>query len=179
MKKLAAILVFLVITVPAIAQDEFVNNNVFSAGVSFNADSMGLGVGFYNTSLMKKVGLYVNTALDFTAPIDDIETQDSPWFSWHVPGETKYEHYIFNAGLAFRAAEQIVIYAGGGFAAKQGVTHYFSTASDLNYWVEDSDYEYSGNFNAGLILEIAAGWGIDGGFNSASEGGYVSIAFSF
>jgi hypothetical protein len=81
--------------------------------------------------------------------------------------------------LTLRPADELVLYSGLGLAAKQGVTHYTSTASNLNYWSYNSDYEYSLNFNTGAVLFFARNFGLDAGFNSASSGGYANIAIIF
>ena len=179
MKHALIAFVLILATVPAIAQDDYSPNNTFSIGLALNADSMGIGLGYYNTSFNDSFGFYINSTIDFTAPVDDIETQDYPWFSWHNAVETKYEHYIFNGGLVVKAADMMLFYGGIGCAAMQGVTHYQSEVSNLNYWVYDSDYTFDVNFNGGAILKFSSSFGIDGGFNSSSKGGYVNLAFSF
>ena len=179
MKFAFAILATVLLALPAYAQDDFESNSCFSIGMSFNEDSMGVALGYYNTSFKGGFGFYSNAAIDFTAPVDDIETQEDRWFPWHYSVDQKFQNYIFNGGFAFRASKPLILYAGGGLAVQDSLTRWQSEVSSLNYWARDEEYEYSGNFNAGLIFKPTDSFGIDLGFNSASTGGYVSVAIGF
>lgn len=154
-------------------------NTFLSVGLGFNSDSLGVSIGAYNSRMAGDFGFYANTTLDVTPPVDGLETQDYRWFSWHQAIDSKYENYIINAGLALNAGDAAIVYVGGGLAVQQGVTHWQSTVSDLNYWSYDDDYEYGMNFNVGAIVRLGRNFGIDGGFNGASSGGYANFAFSF
>lgn len=180
MRILLTILVVAFIAVSASAQVVESGNSCFSIGMSFNEDSMGMAMGYYNTGISDGFGFYSNVAIDFTAPIDNIETQQGRWFSWHYATDHKYQNYIGNVGVALKPAETLILYAGGGIAIQDSLTHWRSDAmTSLHYWAYDGEYEYSGNFNAGLIFKPTKNMGVDVGFNSASSGGYVSLAVGF
>lgn len=147
-----------------------------SLGIAVSEDNAGLAIGFYSVKEEAgQIGYFFNGTFDVT-PNGDVEHQDSVWFPWHDVIEEKVDDYIVNSGLTLSLGEQCALYSGVGLVLHQSLEHYASTASDLDYWVR-SEGELNFNFNAGAILRFSSNNALDLGFNSGSQGFYVSWAF--
>lgn len=179
MKTLLFFLLALSLVVPAAAQDDDSKSNFVTLGMSFNSDSKGVALGYYNAGPVNSLGFYINMALDVTDPVTEVETLDDIWDILHQALDTKEETYIGNVGLTYKTSQYLLIYAGGGIAMKDTLTYWESALESLRYWSYDDGYEYSPNFNIGLIVKPTEYVGIDAGYNSASSGGYVSLAIAF
>lgn len=168
----AAILVFcFALAVPAAHAADNDRSRAFSIGGFSGDDTSGLAIGFYSFH-PDNVGWYVNGTV--SSRVDEGDDNFRP-----IPGDIRVdsetESVTINVGLTL-AFGPFVSYVGGGISQVSEYGLY--RAPSAAFWYEEKD-ETKGNLNAGMLLILQGGLGMDLGVNSANDEIVLGLTWVF
>ena len=134
-------------------------------------DTSGVALGFYSFR-PDNVGWYVNGTVSSRVDTDDDNFRPIPG-DIRVDSET--ESVTVNVGLTL-AFGPFVSYVGGGISQVSEYGLY--RAPSAAFWYEEKD-ETEGNLNAGILLILGGGLGVDLGVNSANDEVVLGLTWVF